>query len=836
MAELIHINLRFRNMIALFLKELRGFFSTLMGYVVVAVFLLLLGLFLWVFPGERNILDAGQASLEVLFAWSPWIFMFLIPAITMRSFAEEHRTGTMELLLTRPLGEGQIVFAKFLGAFAVMLFALIPTLLYIPILGELGQPQWNFDAGAIRGSYCGLMLLGGAFTAIGVMVSTWTRNPLVAFLLSLLLLVFGFIGFTALAQFSWLGAWDLAFIQLGMEAHYRAMSQGLLHGRDIMYFLVVIGVSLWSARLALLWTRGQRRHDLMQWFLGLALIAVASFVVSLFPFQWDLTEEGRHTLTDSTQELLTNLEDEVFVTCYLTGEYPAQWKRLERSIRFQMDEFAEAASGKMRFQFVNIYNSDDRQTIGQNEEKLFEQGLAFTRIAFEENGIKAFQTVWPGAIVTVRNRMETVQFFKSDMPEPTESMIQGSINSIEFELVSAIRRLLREDRPSIAMIEGHGELEAPEVADFVMDLEQDYDVYRVRLNGQLNVLSELLDGMAHRTNRFDLAIVAKPDSSFDSKDQVLLDQFIMNGGKVLWLIDPIHADMDSLASSQFTMGTTNELGIYDQLFQYGVRFNRNLVVDAQCAPIALGAGPMGNQRNLQMFNWYFAPIAIPQGMGHPITTNLDPIHFDFVSRLDTVGTDPLIRKTVLLKSSEMAREYKAPVRISSSIVDLTPEYFTENPLPSQPFAVLVEGEFTSAFAHRLPDTLKQDEDFAFRERSKRTAQIMIGDGDVIRNKVKDGPNGPMILPLGYDRYAGRVLYDNKEFLNNAVSYLLDDVASISVRSRSIALRPLHVERIRNERAGWQLIAVMLPLILAGVLGWFFMFLRRRRYAHSSPHS
>jgi ABC-2 type transport system permease protein len=204
--------------------------------------------------------------------------------------------------------------------------------------------------------------------------------------------------------------------------------------------------------------------------------------------------------------------------------------------------------------------------------------------------------------------------------------------------------------------------------------------------------------------------------------------------------------------------------------------------------------------------------------------------------LDTVGTDPLIRKTVLLKSSEMAREYKAPVRISSSIVDLTPEYFTENPLPSQPFAVLVEGEFTSAFAHRLPDTLRQDEDFAFRERSKRTAQIMIGDGDVIRNKVKDGPNGPMILPLGYDRYAGRVLYDNKEFLNNAVSYLLDDVASISVRSRSIALRPLHVERIRNERAGWQLIAVMLPLILAGVLGWFFMFLRRRRYAHSSPHS
>ncbi len=819
-------------MIALFLKELRGFFSTLMGYVVVAVFLLLLGLFLWVFPGDRNILDAGQASLEVMFVWSPWIFMFLIPAITMRSFAEEHRSGTMELLLTRPLGEGQIVLAKFLGAFMVMVFALLPTLLYIPILGELGQPQWNFDAGAIRGSYCGLLLLGAAFTSIGVLVSTWTRNPLVAFLLTLLLLVFGFIGFTALGQFSWLGSWDLAFTQIGMEAHYRAMSMGVLHASDLIYFFVVIGVSLWTARLTLMWTRGQRRQDVIQWVLGLAIAGVALFAISLFPAQWDLTEEKRHTLTDSTQELLTSLDDEVFVTCYLAGEYPAQWKRLERSIRFQLNEFSEAASGKMRFQFVNIYASDDRQTIGQNEEKLFEQGLGFTRIAFEENGIKAFQTVWPGAIITYRNRKETIQFFKSDMPEPTESMIQGSINAIEFEVASAIRRLLREERPSIAMIEGHGELEAPEVADFVMDLESEYDVFRVRMNGQLNVLSERLEGMSYRTNRFDLAIVAKPDSIFDSKDQVILDQFIMNGGKVLWLIDPIQADMDSLASSQYTMGTTNELGLYDQLFQYGVRFNRNLVVDAQCAPIALGAGPMGNQRNLQMFNWYFAPVAIPQGMGHPITTNLDPIHFDFVSRLDTVSTNSSIRKTVLLKSSEMAREYKAPVRISSSIVDLTPEYFTENPLPNQPFAVLLEGEFTSAFTHRLPDTLRRDIDFAFRDRSKRTAQIMVGDGDIIRNKVKQGPNGPMILPLGYDRYSGRVVYDNKEFLNNAVSYLLDDVASISVRSRSIALRPLQLERIRQERSGWQFIAVALPLFVAGILGWFFTFLRRRRYARS----
>jgi gliding-associated putative ABC transporter substrate-binding component GldG len=178
----------------------------------------------------------------------------------------------------------------------------------------------------------------------------------------------------------------------------------------------------------------------------------------------------------------------------------------------------------------------------------------------------------------------------------------------------------------------------------------------------------------------------------------------------------------------------------------------------------------------------------------------------------------------------MARDYKAPVRISSSIVARTPDYFGDNAIANQPVALLLEGEFTSAFAHRLPDTLKQDVDFAFRDRSRKTAQIIVGDGDVIRNKVKDGPNGPMILPLGYDRYANRVVYDNKEFLTNAVSYLLDDVASISVRSRNIVLRPLHLERIRQERLGWQLIAVLLPLLFTMALGFLFTFLRRKRYA------
>ena len=821
-------------MFALVRKEFQAFFSTLLGYVVVSMFLLLNGLFLWVFPGETNILDAGQASLESFFIIAPWVLMIVVPAITMRSFSEEYRTGTLELLATKPIRPMEIVGAKFLGSFSVLLFALLPTLLFIPVIGWFGQPQWNFDAGAVKGSYLGLVLLCGAFTSIGIAISALSKNPLIAYLITMVMLVFAFIGFQALASFDAFGTWDLAFSQLGMSTHYQALSRGLIGSSDLVYFLLLVAVFLLLARFAFVFQRLRGRDQVVEWALGTAIACVVAWGCSFASFQFDFSEEKRFTMTEATQSLLESLEDEVFVTCYLTGEYPAQWKRLERAIRYQLEDMAAWSGGNLRFQFVDIYEIDDRQTIGQNEEKLVEQGLNYSRIAFTESGAQAFKTIWPAALISYQGKTEPVQFFRSEMPEPTESMIQGSINALEYELSRAMRKLIAQERPRIAIIEGHGELNEAETADFVMDLETDYDVFDVRIDGQLNMLSEKIEGMSRRVNRFDLAIIAKPDSLFDPKDQVIIDQFIMNGGRVMWLVDPIAIDLDSLARNQFTRGVTNELGIYDQLFQYGVRFNRNLVIDLQCAPIVMGAGPLGNQQNMQLFNWYYAPVAMPLGTSHPITTNLDPVKFDFASRLDTVDVGGDLRKHVLLASSEMSREYKAPVRVSSNVVELKPEYFTQNALPNQPLAVLIEGTFESAFQHRLPDTLKTDDDFAFQSSSVPTAQIMIGDGDLIRNQVKDGPNGPMILPLGYDRNARRVVYDNKEFLRNAVSYLLNETASISVRSRAIALRPLNSDKIRSERLGWQAIALALPIGLVLGLGWGFTIRRRRRFAKRMP--
>ena len=817
---------------ALILKEIRSFFSSLTGYVVISAFLLLMGLFLWVFPGPWNVLSSGVASMDPFFTLAPWVMLFLVPAITMRSFAEERRNGTLELLLTRPLLESQVIFAKYIGALALIFLALLPTLGFVYVLGELGSPQWNLDLGAIWGSYVGLLLLSSSLAAIGIFMSASTSQPLVAFLSAMLISTVGYIGFTALGDFALLGNWDYYFVNLGFEAHYRSLSRGLIDTRDVAYFIFVDLLFLQFARFVLALERGRLGREGMRLLMVVSIGSVLLFATQILHTSFDLTAEKRHTLTEGSIVLLDELTDnskDVVVTCYLTGDFPASWKRLEYAIREKLEEFAGASNNRLRFKFIDIYSTDDRRTRGQNEDKLIELGLSFTRIGYESSGAKTFRNVWPSALISCGEKEVPVQFFKSETPQPTDAMIQGSINTIEYELASSLRRVLVDEVPRIVFIEGHGELSEMEIADLSSSLAEDYSVERTPIGGRLNVLSEKIDGLEYRTNRFDLAIVAAPTEELPSKDRLILDQFLMGGGRILWMVDPMITDLDSLRINFGTMSTPNDLGLSHQLFDYGVRLNRNIVIDPQCAPIAFDAGPNGNQRNMQLFSWYFAPLSIPPAVSHPITTNLDPIHFDFVSSIDTVSTDADISKTVLLSSSARARTYLAPVRVSSAIVDLTPDYFSSNNTPHVPFAVLLEGEFKSHFTDILPDTLRKNRDFAFRSEGLPSAMVVIGDGDIAKNKTINTQDGWQIYPLGYDRYASRVVYDNKEFLRNTINHLLDEKSMISIRSRTISLRSLDENRIAGAKLGYQSVALGLPLFVVLLFGLTILKLRSRKY-------
>ena len=655
-------------------------------------------------------------------------------------------------------------------------------------------------------------------------------QPLVAFLSAMLTSIVAYFGFGALADFAWLGSWEHAFVQLGMESHFDAMSHGRLDSRDVLYFVAWMALSVLVSRFVLALRRGRVLREGTALLLSTAVLGVVIVLSQLVHGAVDLTAEKRHTLAEGTVALLEGLQDDVLVTCYLTGELPQEWMRLESEVESLLQRMAQASGGRLAFQFVDIYDIDDAQTIGQNEQALFERGLEFTRIAFEENGRQAFQTIWPGAMISFRGEENPVQFFGSEIPQADQAMIQGSINTLEFNLASGIRNSTAFESKSIAILEGHGEVEDLAMIDLVTTLEEDHLVARVELDGRLNVLSEKLEGMRYRTNRYDLLIVAKPDSVFPEKDKVILDQFLMNGGRILWMVDPVLTDLDSLRQTKETFGVENQIGLYDQLFDYGVRLNRNLIIDPQCAPILLDAGPMGNQRNMQLFNWYFSPLSMPLGTGHPITNNLDPIHFDFVSSMDLVNTQEDVTSTMLLTSSERAKTYRVPVRISSGIVDLDPAYFAEGNTPNAGFAALLEGTFRSHYAQTLPSALRDDADFAFRASSAPTAMVVISDGDVARNRFRsDG----RVLPLGYDRYARRVVYDNKEFLLNAINYLLQEDALISVRSRSIQLRSLDDARIRAERSGWQFVAVGMPLLVVMLLAGAVLTTRRRLFGRAA---
>ncbi|MCB0808596.1 MAG: gliding motility-associated ABC transporter substrate-binding protein GldG [Flavobacteriales bacterium] len=570
-----------------------------------------------------------------------------------------------------------------------------------------------------------------------------------------------------------------------------------------------------------------RRRDLLELLTGIAIVGLILFIGSYALVRVDLTSEKRYTLTDATKDLVAGLDDVVYVKVYLDGELPADLRRLSRATRELLDEMRVHGPDKLEYSFVDPSASPDERTRREVYDQLQGQGLQYTSITFREKGAVTERIVFPGALITYRGKTIPLQLLKTQFRTPDADIVNRSINNLEYELASAIRQITGPKRGRIAFLEGHGELDDLQVMDLVNALGEQYDVRRVRINEEIGSLSDRPKGITHRVNKFDLVVVAKPDTTWPAKDLFILDQFVMNGGKVIWLVDVMNANLDSLRANQYSMAVPLDLGVEELLFNYGVRINADLLLDASCAPIELYTTPYGNQRKLERFPWYFEPVLIPQG-AHPIVHNIDPVHMRFVSSMDTLATDS-VQKTVLLTTSPYTRLFRNPVRIDLDVVQLDLG-LEKSSTPSLPVAALLEGRFRSAFADRLLIAPEDLEELGYREWSPPTAQLVVSDGDVIANRV-DRERG-MFFTLGYDRYTRSKIYGNKEFLINAVNYLLDDQALISVRSRAIGLRKLDPERIVEDRGFWQVFNVGLPIFLGLLIGGASWWWRRRRYSRT----
>ncbi len=571
-----------------------------------------------------------------------------------------------------------------------------------------------------------------------------------------------------------------------------------------------------------------RRSNILQVLLGLVILLLVN-VISYYLFtRIDLTAEKRYTLSDQTKELLRGLDDLVYFQVYLDGEFPAGFKRLKRETREMLDQF-RAYSDNVQYEFVNPSASDDPAERNAIYQRLVERGLNPTDLQVKTNEGQSQQIIFPGAIVAYKNQEMPLELLVSQMGIPPEEVLNNSIQNLEFNLANTIRKLTVTVRPRVAFLEGHGELGLLETADIIRALQEYYSVERVRMDEKLNSLTEREEteeqGIVVR-NKYDAVVIAKPDSAFSEKDKFIIDQFIMRGGSVLWLVDPVFASMDSIQFSDATVGIINDVNLSDQFFKYGVRLNTNLVMDINALPIPLKTGEMGGAPQIDFFPWYYFPVLNPT-VDHPIVKNLNAIKTEFIGSIDTVAAEG-VKKTILLTSSAYSRVVNTPVLISLEILRKEPDrrlYAT----PHIPVAVLLEGTFESLYNKRVPPEIRDSEEIRFLDRSRPAKMIVVADGDIIKNQSRMSDGRRLPYPLGYDRYTGQT-FGNKEFILNAMNYLVDENSLISIRSREIKLRLLDRTKVSGQRVFWQVLNTVAPVLLILLLGIVMFIGRKRKYA------
>ncbi len=600
-----------------------------------------------------------------------------------------------------------------------------------------------------------------------------------------------------------------------------------------------------------------KKYSVLTFFMSLGIVLFINVISSFVFFRLDLTSEKRYSLSDATKDMLTELDDIVFFRVYLEGDLPAGFRRLRNASKEMLDEF-RAYSRHIQYEFVNPTRTEDPRETQNIYKLLMEKGLEPTQVYLSESSGSRTQVIFPGAIVSFRGQEIPVQLLNTQLGTSSQTVINNSIQAIEYNFAHAIKTLTDTRRPRVAFLEGHGQLSPLETADIEQELSHYYAVSRISFAYDdphfMKYISEKIDSRFVTTdtleqyvefeedmiseyvrlqfdwvNTFDALIIAQPTSPIGERDKFLIDQYIMNGGKVLWLIDAVHASMDSLVMNASTMGFTKRLNIEDQLFKYGVRINNNLIQDLKCAQVPLETGRIGNQPQYNFFPWVFFPIIMPES-NHPVVSNLNAIKCEFVSSIDTIAV-PHVDKTILLTSSRYSRTLNAPVPIDLNIMRRPPDERLFN-RPFQPIAVLLEGEFESLYKNRLlPDAFfDAAKHIDIKENSVENRMIVVSDGNIIRNQIRRSDTGELIpLPLGYDRWT-RQTFGNKDFILNCINYLCDDSELIQARAKEFRLRLLDKTKVRNYKSMVQVVNFAVPVLLVIILGFILFYVRKRKYA------
>ncbi|MDD3635255.1 MAG: gliding motility-associated ABC transporter substrate-binding protein GldG [Bacteroidales bacterium] len=560
-----------------------------------------------------------------------------------------------------------------------------------------------------------------------------------------------------------------------------------------------------------------RRKSIVELTLFVLSLVLLGYILNFKFLRLDLTSEKRYTLSNVTKSVVSDLDDVVFVKVYLDGDLPIGFKRMQRALKETLDEFRVFGPTTFHYEFIDPSVSSSKDVRDAELRHLHDLGLEPTNV--QERNPKGGTTqriIFPGAIVNYKGREAVVNLLNNNPALSGDENINISIQEFEFKLISKINRLKPDVLPKLAFVHGHGQLDELETGDIVQDLSQQFEVHRVILGGEVGGLDP-----------YAVVIMAGPTKKVPESDKLVLDQYIMGGGKVLWFIDGVNVSIDSLSHGATTLAFPNQHNLDDILFRYGARVNYNLIQDMQCAVIPINIALEGQTPRFAPAPWVYFPL-LNAPDNNPITRNLNLIKSQFASTVDTVGLNPEVSKRFLLRTSDYSRLLNVPLYINLRQIESSPLERDFN-LSFLPVAALLEGIFPSAFTNRPLASFNNGHPFQFRDHSIPTQMIVVSDADIIRNDVSRRGDGAYISPLGYDRYTNQT-FGNKELVLNMVNYLYNDSELINLRGREFKLRLLDRKAILESRVKWQIINLTLPPLILLAIGAAWLFIRRRRHA------
>lgn len=805
--------------LTLFRRELTAFLVSSVGWIVLTVWLLSLGCMLWVFGGDYNLLDGGYATLRPLFELSPVLMILIVPAITMRSYAEEWKTGTFELLVSQPVSLRQILAAKYMASWTVMLLAVVLTLFYVVTLNLIALQ--GVDAGEVAGGYIGLLFLSGVFVSIGLFSSSLTKNPVTAYVLGLFFSFLFYYGFSLIASLTNKGELHATWEKVGMKVWFEPMTHGVISSGGVLYFVLVALLFLETV----LW-RQKRAYGLKKWKKipwGLVLFAGVGVFALAFSLRWDLTEEKRYTLSPHTRRALESLEQKPEVILYLNGALNPEFQRLHRTTVDLLREMAGYTKKGMRLTLVDPSGTPDAKEREERYLSLSRRGITGLSVNTRDAaGNVTAQVLFPWAELVYEGDTLPVSLLRRDAFRAPQELLQASYGELEYGFADAFRILTTHSPKRIVFIEGHGELEEPALYEAFTILSRYYSIDRGELGNDPSALAP-----------YKALVIAGPQTPFTEQEKFVLDQYVMGGGNVFLLTEGTRFNQQEFDATGESPTLKRELNLDDLLFTYGARIEPVTLQDLQCTSITLTAssGVSGTPDQTVTLPWFFAPLLLPSKQ-HVLTTSLSPLKSEYVSPVTFVNPRPGVRKTILFATSEHTHSLPVPEKISLRYVEMpaTESYFNE---PAQPVIVWLEGTLPSVYANRLAPAGCKELPGGRLLQSRHSRLLIAGTASILKNEWEGSGRNVRPVPLGYDRNS-RTLLGNEDFLVQSVSYLMGDEKWVSLRGRIPTMRLLNQEAVTLKRTLWQVISVGSPCVFLFLFLFVFRGCRKKRFLRIRP--